>query len=168
MAYLFSDTRARVYLLWGVLSGVGFTLTHFYQMKTINGLWFIFCVLGLGYMYRVMPMRVRQMKLILISWLVPLLFGMSISGLSFYLDALGGLVAYLGVFWLVVMAAGYLWNGLVDNDPAFWYYVAFVLNIAGAILCYALPGLLQAQYIVAAIISVWSMANLWLLRSFDS
>ncbi len=68
--YLLSDSRARVYLLWAVLLGIGFVATHFYQNKNINGVWTLLSLIGLGYMYKVMPLRVTQMKQIFRVWIV--------------------------------------------------------------------------------------------------
>jgi hypothetical protein len=161
---LWGNTRAQVYLLWAVLTGIGFVATHYYQNPNINGVWFILSVIGLGYMYKVMPLRITQMKQIYLSWLVPIVLGIAISGLAVRTDLFPELVGYLGVFWLVVMAVGYAWNGLVD-PPALWYYVAVGLNLAAAAACYFIDPLLEYQYIVAAIISVWSMLNLWIFRS---
>ncbi len=168
VSYLFSDSRARVYLVWAILMGIGFTVTHYFQMKTVNGMWFVISVIGLIYMYHVMPMRLKQMRNIFLSWLIPIVFGMVVSGLAFYISALERYTPDLGIFWLVVMAVGYLANGLSDSEPSTWYWVAFVLNIGAAVACLALDDFRNVQYLIAAIVSVWSMTNLWLLRSFDS
>lgn len=139
-------------------------LTHYYQQRAINGIWFLISVVGMYYMFRVMPMRVRQMQKIFAAWLVPIVFGMAVSGLVFYIPQWRGLIGYLGAFWLLIMAAGYFLNGLVD-EPAFWYYFAAAINfVAGAVLLLD-SSLLSVQYLIAAIISAWSMLNLWLFRS---
>lgn len=162
--FLISDTRSQVYLLWAVIVAVGFVTTHNYQRKEINIAWFALSVLGLGFMLKVMPLKIRQMKLILLSWLVPVTFGMAVSYLAFRLDSLLELTGYLGVFWLFVMAAGYIWNGIVD-PPSKWYFIAAGMNIIAGVLCYFAEPFLVQQYLIAAIISTWSMLNLWLLRT---
>lgn len=163
---LFTQTRARVYLLWAILATGGFIATHYYQRKQINAAWFSISVIGLVYMFKVMPMQVRQMKQILMAWLVPITIGMVVSGLVFYIkdDIAYKTIANLGGFWLAVMAAGYLWNGLVDR-PASWYYFAVVINIVAAYLCYTNDNWRSVQYLIAAIISAWSMVNLWFFRT---
>lgn len=138
--------------------------THFYQKRLINPFWLVLTVAGLGYMWRTMPLKVSKMKMILVCWASVLLFGMAVSGLAFYIDGIARLVPFLGVFWLAVMAAGYAWNGLLDR-PSTWYWFAAAINIAAAILCYYNSTFLEYQYVVAAIVSTWSMLYLWLLRT---
>lgn len=162
--YLLHASRARVYLLWAILGFVGFVATHFNQIRMINGVWFVLSVIGMGYMARVMPLKLGKMRQIYASWLIPIVLGLAVSGLVFYIDSWARLIPYLGVFWLVVMAVGYVWNGIVDA-PSKWYYFAAVLNIAAALLCYVSPLYLEYQYIVAAIVTAWSMLYLWLLRT---
>ena len=53
---LLNSSRARVYLLWAGLTGLGFTATHYYQNANINILWFFISVIGFFYMYKVMPL----------------------------------------------------------------------------------------------------------------
>lgn len=163
---LFMETRARVYLLWAVIVTVGFILNDLHQKKSINALWFVISVCGLGYMIRVMPLKVRQMRQILFAWLIPITFGMVVSGLVFYVetDFAAELIARLGAFWLFVMAVGYLWNGLVD-PPSGWYYFAVAINIVAGVLCWNYSDWRSVQYLIAAIISGWSMVNLWLFRT---
>lgn len=164
--HLFIETRARVYLLWAVLVTAGFIATDYHQRKTINPVWFTLSLIGLGYMYRVMPLKVRQMRNIFLAWLVPITVGIAISGIVFYIKVEWAyrLIAHLGAFWLLVMAIGYLWNGLVDR-PMGWYIFAVVINVGAAILCLLNRDWTQAQYLVAAIVSAWSMLNLWLFRT---
>ena len=164
--YLFIESRARVYLLWAVLLTVGFIATHYYQQKTINGLWFTISLIGLGYMWKVMPLRVKQMKHIFLAWLIPIAFGMAVSGLIFYLEtaAAFNLIGHLGAFWLLVMSLGYFLNGLVD-PPSGWYWFAAVLNFVAGILCFTQETFEFTQYLIAAVVSAWSMVNLWLFRS---
>lgn len=164
--YLRLDTRARVYFLWAVLLLIGFVATHFYQIKLINGFWAFLSVIGLYYMYRVMPLKVKQMKRIFIVWLLTILAGMVVSGLVFYVhgSAAGLLISHLGAFWMLVMAVGYALNGLVD-PPATWYWFAAALNVIFGVLCFTVDALLPGQYLIAAVVSSWSMLYLWLLRT---
>lgn len=164
--YLWIDTRARVYLVWGLLATVGFVATHFYQVKAINGFWALLSVIGMYYMYRVMPLKVRQMRHIFYGWLLTILAGMAVSGLVFYMGgALAGfLIGHLGAFWMLVMAQAYLGNGIVDK-PAKWYYFAAALNAIFGILCFTVDALVPGQYLIAAAVSAWSMLYLWLFRS---
>jgi hypothetical protein len=164
--FLLIDSRARVYLLWAVLTAVGFVATHFFQNKLINGVWAMLSLIGLGFMFRVMPLQVKQMKRIFISWLVPIVLGMTVSGLVFYQNSLaaGNLIAHLGAFWMIVMAVGYFWNGLVD-PPSNWYWFAGLLNLSFGLLCFTVDALLAAQYLIAAVVSAWSMLYLWIFRT---
>lgn len=164
--FLRYDTRARVYMLWAALSFFGFAATHLYQRKQINGFWFALSVIGLFYMYKVMPLQVRQMKRIFVVWLAVIGFGMAVSGLVFYWQSplAAELITRLGGFWLLVMAIGYAWNGLVD-PPATWYWFAAALNVIFGLLCLTLDGFLSGQYLIAAVVSAWSMLYLWLFRT---
>lgn len=164
--YLFTDTRARVYLLWAVLATVGFLATHYYQRKQINGFWALLSFIGIYYMLRVMPLKVRQMQRIFLVWLVTILAGMAVSGLVFYLssDIAGNLIGRLGAFWMVLLAVGYAINGVVDR-PAGWYYFAAALHLIFGILCFISDVFLPSQYLIAAVISAWSMLYLWLYRA---
>ncbi len=161
---LWHESRAQVYLLWAALTGIGYIWTHYYQNKNINLIWFILSIIGLGFMYRVMPLRVGQMKQIFLAWLVPIGIGIGVSVLAVRTDLLPELVPYLGAFWLVVQAVGFIWNGLVDA-PRRWYFVAAGLNLAAALLCYQVDAFIISQYLIAAIVTVWSMVNLWIFRS---
>lgn len=165
--YLFTETRARVYLLWALLTIIGFVATHYYQRKTINAVWFTISAIGLGYMWKVMPLRVRQMRNIFMSWLIPIAVGMTVSGVVFYIDnsLTSQLIAHLGAFWLIIMAIGYVSNGIVDR-PAKWYFFAAVINVVAGILCFVNDDFTRVQYLIAAIISGWSMLYLWLYRSY--
>lgn len=161
--YMFNDTRARVYLLWAFLATSGFIITHYHQQKQINGLWFLVILLGLGYMLKVMPMRVSKLRRIFLSWLIPLVFGLTISVLAFYIGDLAGLIGYLGAFWLLIMAIGYFINGLVDA-PGAWYFAAAAANAFAALAVMNFDQLLSVQYLLAAVVTAWSMLNLWLFR----
>jgi hypothetical protein len=166
LRYLFIGTRARVYLLWGVLATAGFVATHFYQNKNINAVWTIMVAVALWFMYRVMPMKVVQMRRIFMAWLVPIGLGMLVSGAVFYISWLPAvqLIGYLGAFWLGVMAVGYALNALVD-PPTGWYWFATILNAIACVLCFTVDALAQVQYLVAAVVTAWSMLNLWLFRA---
>jgi hypothetical protein len=164
MELLLNESRPRVYLLWAVLTGVGFTATHYYQKPNINGVWFVLSVIGLGYMYKVMPLRVKQMKRIFLAWLIPIVAGIVISKLAVQTNIFSNLLPYLGAFWLVVMAVGYFLNGLVD-PPSKWYYVAAIVNLVAAGLCWQVDSFITQQYLIAAVVSVWSMLCLWVFRS---
>ena len=166
LRYLTITTRARVYLLWAILATVGFIATHFFQERQINIVWTIISVIGLGYMAKVMPLRVGQMRRIFMAWLLPITLGMLASGLAFFFENASAynFISHLGAFWLLVMAAGYILNGIVDA-PSGWYWFAAILNaVAGAAL-YAFDWLLPMQYLMAALVSAWSMLNLWVFRS---
>lgn len=163
VSFWFRSSRAQAYLTWLLLVSLGFVATQFYQNLNINILWFVISVIGLGVMYKVMPLGVRQMKLILAAWAVPITFGMIVSALT-HLSTFSQLIPYLGVFWLLVMACGYFYNGLVDA-PIFWYASAALINVGAAVLCLLSPDFLAYQYYVAAIVTAWSMGNLWLFRS---
>lgn len=162
--FLISDTRARVYLLWAAIVATGYTCTHFYQNANINFVWTTLSAIGFYYMYRVMPLGVRQMKLIFAAWLVPITAGIFISVVSAQGLAFEGLLAYLGAFWLAVTAVGFAWNGLVD-PPSKWYLISSGLCLAGAVLIYQNIAFLIPQYLVAGIISTWAMLNLFIFRT---
>jgi hypothetical protein len=164
--YLFNTTRARVYLLWAAIVLVGFSATHFYQQRPINAVWTVLSAIGLGYMVKVMPMTVKQMRLILLAWLVPIGLGIIVSGGVFYIHTswAANLLGHLGAFWLLVMAAGYVLNGLVDR-PSHWYWAAAAMNAAAGIACFTIDALAPGQYLIAAVIGAWSMLNLWVFRS---
>ena len=165
LKYLFIATRQRVYLVWAVLATAGFVATHFYQKHAINALWTVLAAIGLLYMYRVMPLKVRQMQRIIGVWAGTIIAGMVVSGAVFYIGgaAASQLIGQLGAFWLAVMAVGYALNGLVDR-PAAWYWFAAVINVIAAVLCWRVDSFLSQQYLVAAIVTAWSMVNLWLFR----
>jgi len=164
--YLFLDTRARVYLVWAALGTVGFLATHFYQVEQINVFWTFLSVIGMYYMFRVMPLRVRQMRHIFLGWLLTIIAGVLISGLVFVLDLpfAGFLIGHLGGFWLLLMAQAYAGNGYVDK-PGRWYYFAAALNAVFGILCLTVDAFLPGQYLIAAVVTAWSMLYLWLFRS---
>ncbi len=162
---LFGEERARIYLLWAGLSAIGFTAAHYSRSaNNINLFWIVLSVIGLGYMYKVMPMGMKPAKRIFWAWAGPIAFGALVSVLAFRLRALADVAAYLGAFWLLIMALAYFLNGLFDA-PSAWYWAAVGLNVVAAMLVIVSQPFLQAQWLVAAIISVWSMLNLWVFRS---
>lgn len=164
--YLFGTTRVRVYLLWAVLVPAGFVATHYHQEHNINAVWTLLAIIGLVYMVRVMPLRVRLMQKIFLAWAAPITLGLAASGVPFYIHTAGAatLISHLGAFWLLVMGLGYILNGIVDH-PSRWYWIAAAMNIAAGIACYAIAALTPGQYLIAAIIGAWSMLNLWVFRS---
>ncbi len=162
--YLTHDSRAQVYLLWAVICLGGFLFTHYVQRQIVNPIWGVLVLLGLGYMYRVMPLKVPKMRRIMWSWVMPLTFGMAVSAAVFVSSIFAGLLPYLGVFWLLVMAVGFAWNGLVDR-PAGWYMIGAFLQVAAAIAIMVYPDLLSFQYVIAAIASCSAMLYLWLFRT---
>lgn len=166
--YLFLETRARVYLLWAAIATLGFVATHYYQNKFINIYWAFISVLGLYYMYKVMPMKVKQMRHIFLGWFITIGLGMVISGIIFYLDLVpaGFLIGHLGGFWLLIMAQAYFGNGYFDK-PAKWYYFAGILNMVFGILCLTVDAFIPGQYLIAAVISAWSMLFLWVFRTYQ-
>lgn len=161
---LMTETRPRVYLLWAFLTGTGYTATHYYQNPNINIVWTVIALIGLGYMYRTMPLRVGQMRNIFRAWLVPISFGIAVSVLAVRTSFFPELAGYLGAFWLLVSAVGYAWNGLVD-PPSHWYYIAAITNVLAGAACYLVADFTQIQYLIAALVSVWSMLSLWIFRS---
>lgn len=162
---LFQEPRGRVYLLWAILCIFGFGIAHFARYDLgINSFWVVLSFIGLGYMYKVMPMRLEPARRLLLAWAVPIAVAMIVSYAAFYVDALSGLVPYLAAFWLVIMAISYVLNGIIDK-PFLWYGVAAGLNVAAAVACYLLPEWQAVQWLIAAIVSGWSMLWLWIFRS---
>lgn len=163
--FLFNDTRARIYLLWAVLCIVGFSAAHFSRNDLgMNSFWVILSAVGLGYMYKVMYLKMTAARRVLLAWLVPITVGMIVSFLAFYLPVLTGLAPYLGAFWLLVLALSFLLNGIYD-PPSKWYWIAVALHVGAAVLIIFSSQFQAVQWLVAAIVSGWSMLNLWLFRS---
>lgn len=162
--FLFTNVRSRVYLLWAALTGLGFTATHFYQQQNINIFWFILSIVGLGYMLMVMPLRIKKLRLIFLSWLVPISIGLIYSGAVFRIPALSPYISSLGSYWLFVMAVGYFLNGLAD-PPTKWYWVNACINAIAGLCIVIFIDLLPYQYLMAAVISVFSMLSLWWHRT---
>jgi hypothetical protein len=167
LRYRLNDSRAQVYLLWALLLFIGFVTTHYYQNININGVWTFLSLIGLGYMYRVMPLRVAPMKRIFRVWLGVIAAGIAVSAFVAHSSSpsIGPYTQYLGGFWLCVMAIGYALNGIVD-PPSNWYWIAALLNIVLGVVCFFVDDFTRAQYLIAAVVSAWSMLNLWLYRVF--
>jgi hypothetical protein len=83
---------------------------------------------------------------------------------SFNVTRLIDFTEKLGTFWLFVMAAGYVLNGLFDK-PSTWYWVAAGVNIATAVSLISFHSLHSVQYLLAAVVSGWSLLMLWVFRS---
>jgi hypothetical protein len=161
---LAQDSRGQVYLLWAAITGVGYVVTHYYQNQKINLVWLALVAIGFSVMAKIMPMRVKQMKQIYGSWLIPITIGLVLSILSAQGVFLPELIGHLGAFWLFVQAVAFFWNGLVDS-PSKWYYVTAGINLYAAGAVYLLDDLLAVQYLIAAVIAVWSMLMLFIFRT---
>jgi hypothetical protein len=164
LKFLIQDSRAQVYLIWAAIVAVGYTSTHYYQNPNINFVWTALSAGGLYFMYKVMPLRVKQMRNIFLAWFVPILAGIFFSVISARGYALVELVGYLGVFWLVVSMVAFIWNGLVDR-PATWYFIGAAMCAVAAAACYSNDILLVNQYLIAGIVSTWAMLNLFIFRT---
>lgn len=153
-------------MLWAILATLGFVVTHYFQVKQVNAFWTFLSIVGMYYMYRVMPMKVRLMRHIFWGWLLTIGFGMVVSGFVFIIDVplSGFIIQHLGAFWLIVMAQAYAGNGYFDQ-PARWYYFAAAINLIFGVLCFTVDAFLPGQYLIAAVISAWSMLYLWLFRA---
>lgn len=163
--YFFKDDRARVYLLWLVIVAYGYLLLHFQPGYAHIVSWIIISGIGLGYMLFVMELKLGQAKAIFASWFTPITIGILLTIAAFQVESLAGLTLYVAVLWALLQAIGFAFNGLFDNAPARWYWFAAGINVALALVLLAVPGLFAVQYLLLAIVSTWSMANLWLLRS---
>jgi hypothetical protein len=165
LRFLITATRARIYLLWAILVPAGFVATHFYQNRNIIYVWAAIALIGLGYMYRVMPLHVVQMRRIFMAWLVPIALGILLTGALLYIHQpwATNSIEHLGAIWMGIIAIGYLLNAAFDH-PSGLYWFAAILNVGFGVAClYDL--FLPVQYLVAAIVSVWSLLFLWLFRS---
>lgn len=162
--FLITDTRARVYLLWLIIVPPGFVHLYFEQPLWINYPWLATTIIGLGYMALVMRPFSGKLRLIFYAWLFPLVVGMAVSFLAASSPQFYSLLPKLALVWALVQAAGYALNGLVDA-PAGWYWFATALHILAAIFIFAFPALISLHWLLLAVISTWSLANLWLFRS---
>lgn len=161
--FWFVDKRARVYVLWLVLVPPGFVHLYFEQPLWINWPWLATCVAGLGFMAFAMRPFTGKLASIFYAWLVPLAVGMAISFLA-TLPPYYALLPKLAMMWALVQAAGYILNGLVDA-PSGWYWFAAVAHALVAVFCLVFPALISSQWLLMAIVSAWSLLNLWLFRS---
>jgi hypothetical protein len=152
--------RKRVYAIWAAIVAVGFTGTQLYQDPNINGLWLVLSIVGFVSMYRLMPLSVPRMRSIYGVWVATVVFGLIISSLAFKIEFFYGIAPYLGGFWLMLMGAGFIGNGLVDS-PSKHYYAMGALQIAIGALCIVIPALVGVQYVAAAVVG--TLAMVWLL-----
>lgn len=145
----------RVFFTWGAVEVVGWLATHFWPDPGVNYVWLALVVIGLIPMYLYMPLKVKKMRNIFALWAVVVVLGMAASFAAFEWSPLLWLPPYLGVFWLVLMGAGFLVNAL------WWTPNLFLLGgglqiVAGAATA-AVPALLIYQYIVAAVVGSGAM-----------
>lgn len=165
LRFLITATRARIYLLWAALVPAGFVATHFYQNHNIIYAWLAIAIIGLGYMYRAMPLHVVQMRHIFMAWLVPITLGLIGTGALLYIHQSWATnsIDHLGAIWMGIIGIGYILNSMVDR-PSGYYWFAAILNVGFGVAClYDL--FLPVQYLVAAFVSAWSLLFLWLFRS---
>ena len=103
------------------------------------------------------------MREIYLSWLIPIALGIAVSILTAQFGLFPTLIGYLGVLWMFLMAVGYVANGVVD-PPSEWYFIAAGVNATVGVICYNNVDILHYQYLIAAVVSTWSMLSLWLFR----
>ena len=154
----------RVYLVWAIILLVGFVATHFFQRPSINGLWLVLSLVGLGYMVRQTSLpsfrRSGQAHLYYVGyvWVLVIGLGLLVSIATFMgRTPLNPLAQYLGVFWLIQMGIGHWLNGMVD-PPRRPYWLTGGIQVAAGILC--LLGGLEMQFLVAGIVGAGAMALL--------
>lgn len=164
--FWFTDKRATVYLIWLIIVPPGFVHLYFEQPFWINWPWLATCAVGLGYMAYVMRPFDGKLKPIFLAWLFPLLVGMIVSFLAASVPQFYPVLTQLALVWAVVQAAGYALNGIVD-PPSNWYWLAAGLHVLAAVFMLAFPAQISLQWLLLAVISVWSLLNLWLFRSVD-
>lgn len=162
--YWFLDKRAQVYLLWLIIVPPGYIHLYYEQPLWINWPWLATCVIGLGYMAYVMRPFAGKLRPIFYAWLFPLLIGMIISFLAASGPEFYALLPKLALVWAVVQAVGYALNGLVDA-PAGWYWLATASHVLAALFIIAFPSLIALHWLMLAVVSTWSLLNLWLFRS---
>ncbi|MFQ3613759.1 MAG: hypothetical protein SNJ68_08605 [Cyanobacteriota bacterium] len=131
----------RVYLVWAVLLLVGFAATQFHQEASINWLWLVISLLGLGYMVRQTSLPefraagLVHLYFVGLVWTLVIALGMVLSVLPFVgRTALASLSQYLGVFWLFQMGLGHWLNGMVD-PPRRPYWITGGIQILAGIVC---------------------------------
>lgn len=106
----------KLFLVWAVIVLVGFTFVYFNQAlspTTINVFWGILAGIGLLYSKKQMPFSDRVLRNIFWAWFGIIAFGIAISQASFFWPPLFFLSAYLGAFWLILMAFGHAVTGII-------------------------------------------------------
>lgn len=164
--FWFTDKRAQVYLAWLVLIPIGYVMTHLHTsgVMAINAKWVGAAIVGFAVMAWVMPLKQRRMQLIFVSWLIPITLGLILSVAAFMAPALYWLAPTLGVLWVALQAIAFAANGIVDA-PSGWYWFAVGLHVVLLLALLLVPTLLGYQYLLLAIVTAWSLLNLWLFRS---
>ncbi len=149
LGLMLKNTRYKVYLLWAGILFVGFLATNAYQSENINGVWFLFSVIGVGYMLRVMPLQSKIMKAIFINWIAVIVLGLFISFLVFHLQALASLQITLGVFWMILLSLGFIINGFIEKKPQYYFGASIMFIPAIAVMLFS--SLIVAQFVMAAL-----------------
>lgn len=152
----FLNPKHRVFLGWALLLFVGFLSTHFYQHPNINYIWSVISILGLLLMYKYMPLGVPVLRKTFLNWLVVIIFGMAVSFGVFYIDSIGWLLEYLGVFWLFLLGIGFLINKLLYPTQK-GFLAGGILQLGAAGGCLISVEILFYQYIIASIASSLAM-----------
>jgi hypothetical protein len=151
----------RVYLLWAIIIFVGFIATHFHQLPEINYLWLLLSAIGLGYMGLLLQkIHFRDLRLVYIGilWLLTIAFGLMISIITFIYQPLAELTAYLGIFWLFLMAIAHVLNGIIDRNRTY-LLTGGMQAIAGA-ACLVFSPLQAMQYLAAGLVGSLAMVGL--------
>ena len=151
----------RVFMLWAVIVLAGFIGTHKDQADPdkINLYWAVLSIVGLAYMKKQMPFTDGVLKRIFMTWFWIILFGMIVSVVAFKTAALAMLSGYLGVFWLVLMAAGHAITGKIDKKTV--YVTTTGMQLLAAVCILMIPALLPLQYMVAGLVG--ALAMVWLV-----
>ena len=149
----------KIFLVWAILLLIGFGATHFYPAPRVNILWTILALFGLGYMKSQLPFAQRAYRHIFLTWLIIIVLGLIISASSFYYPPLYFLLAYLGIFWLLLLGIGHLSTGLITKRKKF-YKTALAHGIA-AILIAMVPAFFGVQYLAAGVVA--SLSMVWLI-----
>ena len=139
-----------VFLVWAIAELVGWLTTHFIFMDMrANWVWLIVSVVAFVPMVKYMPWKQVKLRRILLLWLVTVIVGMAVSILSFWVGFLGGIVGYLGVFWLLLMAAAFFVNALWWTPRLF--ILGGIIQLVGGVLPLIFIDLLYYQYLIAAV-----------------
>lgn len=152
MNYSFFNPKNIVFTTWAGILFFGFLATHFYQHPNINWVWSLLSVIGLFVMYKYMPFRVIVLRRTFYHWLGVIVFGMAVSFGVFYVENIGWLLEYLGMFWLILLGLGH-----VINKPLYpgqkGLLQAGILQIVAGVMIWFVPQFLEYQYIIAAFAS---------------